>query len=290
MYPALTSRWFCIYTYCRKVRSLSNMDLMTLQIGYSSIISASVEFLHQLAGTDSNPFSLDALAVFMFRVLQQVNHPGNLDKASTNAGYVLLMFYHLYEGKSRKYIGDELVERFGSLVKMPLLKPDRSPLPVSLRSILEEGINLYNLHTNRHGRLESTRGSYAQEWDKWEKKLRDTLSANADLSHNTYCRVPFEFAVQQVVEQLRKITKGEYTVSSTVKRKLGTIVFATVNLSIAEIQSLLDKLSEKNAKVKAFLEDKHMENILKKAHVTLAHKRSHGVTAVASYGLYLHRC
>lgn len=27
------------------------------------------------AGTDSNPFSLDALAVFMFRVLQRANHP-----------------------------------------------------------------------------------------------------------------------------------------------------------------------------------------------------------------------
>ena len=29
-------------------------------------------------------------------------------------------------------------------------------------------------------RLESTKGSYAQEWAKWEKKLRDTLSANAE--------------------------------------------------------------------------------------------------------------
>lgn len=28
---------------------------------------------------------------------------------------------------------------------------------------------------------------------------------------------------------------------------------------------------------------------LSKAHVTLAHKRSHGVTAVASYGLFLHQ-
>lgn len=27
------------------------------------------------AGTDSNPFSLDALAVFIFRVLQRENHP-----------------------------------------------------------------------------------------------------------------------------------------------------------------------------------------------------------------------
>lgn len=32
-----------------------------------------------------------------------------------------------------------------------------------------------------------------------------------------------------------------------------------------------------------------MENTLKKAHVTLAHKRSHGVTAVASYGVFLNR-
>ncbi|XWS71328.1 hypothetical protein CRYUN_Cryun03dG0128800 [Craigia yunnanensis] len=249
--------------------------------------ASAVPVIPDSEGSDSNPFSLEALAVFMFRVLQRVNHPGNLDKASPNAGYVLLMFYHLYEGKSRKYFEDELVERFGSLVKMPLLKPDRRSLPVSLRLILEEGINLYNLHTNRHGRLESTKGTYAQEWAKWEKKLRETLSANAEYLDSI--QVPFEFAVQQVVEQLRKIAKGEYTVPSTEKRKLGTIVFAAVNLPVAEIQSLLDKLSGKNANVEAFLKDKHMENIIRKAHVTLAHKRSHGVTAVASYGLYLHR-
>lgn len=29
----------------------------------------------------------------------------------------------------------------------------RSPLPDSVKSVLEEGINLYKLHTNRHGRL-----------------------------------------------------------------------------------------------------------------------------------------
>jgi hypothetical protein len=36
-----------------------------------------VIFLHFLetAGTDTNPFSLEALAVFMFRVLKRVNHP-----------------------------------------------------------------------------------------------------------------------------------------------------------------------------------------------------------------------
>ncbi|XP_017982896.1 PREDICTED: uncharacterized protein LOC18590095 isoform X2 [Theobroma cacao] len=248
--------------------------------------ASAVPVIPDSEGTDSNPFSLDALGVFMFRVLQRVNHPGNLDKASQNAGYVLLMFYHLYEGKSREYFEDELVERFGSLVKMPLLKPDRSPLPVPLRLILEEGINLYNLHTNSHGRLESTKGSYAQEWAKWEKKLRDTLFANAEYLNSI--QVPFEFAVQQVVEQLRKIAKGEYIVPAE-KRKLGTIVFAAVNLPVAEIQSVLNKLSGENVKVEAFLKYKHMEDILKKAHVTLAHKRSHGVIAVASYGPYLHR-
>lgn len=36
-----------------------------------------------------------------------------------------------------------------------------------------------------------------------------------------------------------------------------------------------------------FKED--LERNLKKAHVTLAHKRSHGVTAVASYGPYVNR-
>ena len=48
-------------------------------------------------------------------------------------------------------------------------------------------------------------------------------------------------------------------------------------------------MAEKNPKVEAFLKDKHLEDSLKEAHVTLAHKRSHGVTAVAGYGLFLNR-
>lgn len=43
----------------------------------------------------------------------------------------------------------------------------------------------------------------------------------------------------------------------------------------------------KDPKVEAFLKDKHLEDKLTKAHVTLAHKRSHGVTAVANYGIFL---
>ncbi|CAB4313146.1 unnamed protein product [Prunus armeniaca] len=237
-------------------------------------------------GTDSNPFSLDALAVFMFRVLQRANHPGNLDKESPNAGYVLLMFYHLYEGKSRREFDGELVERFGSLVKMPLLKSDRNPLPDPVKSILEEGINLYKLHTAKHGRLESTKGTYAKEWAQWEKQLRDILFGNAEYLNSV--QVPFESAVKDVSEQLRKIAQGEYKTPDTGKKKFGAIVFAAVSLPVTEISDLLDNLAAKNGEAGAFLKEKHLEN-LNKAHVTLAHKRSHGVTAVASYGTFLHK-
>ncbi|KAK4440773.1 tRNA ligase 1 [Sesamum alatum] len=238
-------------------------------------------------GTESNPFSLDALAVFIFRVLQRVNHPGNLDKNSPNAGYVLLMFYHLYDGKSRREFEAELIERFGSLVKIPLLEPNRSPLPECVRSTLEEGIDLYKLHTRRHGRMESTKGTYAQEWTKWEQQLRDTLFGNSEYLNSI--QVPFEVAVEKVLEQLRAIAKGEYTAPSTEKRRFGAIVFAAVSLPVSDILSLLEDLGQKDPRVEGFLKDKNLNNSLTKAHVTLAHKRSHGVAAVASYGPHLHR-
>ena len=133
--------------------------------------AAAVPAVPDSEGTDTNPFSFEALAVFMFRVLQRVNHEGNLDKASPDAGKVLLRFYNLYDGKvcpflkiqfetilecytmlsvlhsrkmhfqnQREFEG-QLYERFGSLVKMPLLKPDRAPLPGDVKSILDEGLS-----------------------------------------------------------------------------------------------------------------------------------------------------
>lgn len=48
------------------------------------------------------------------------------------------------------------------------------------------------------------------------------------------------------------------------------------------------QLAAKHSEAQAFLKDKHLDK-LNKAHVTLAHKRSHGVTAVASYGTFLHK-
>lgn len=237
-------------------------------------------------GTETNPFSIDALAVFIFRVLHRVNHPGNLDKSSPNAGYVMLMFYHLYDGKSRQEFESELIERFGSLVRIPVLKPERSPLPDSVRSIIEEGLSLYRLHTTKHGRLESTKGTYVQEWVKWEKQLRDILLGNADYLNSI--QVPFEFAVKEVLEQLKVIARGEYAVPAE-KRKLGSIVFAAISLPVPEILGLVNDLAKKDPKVGDFIKDKSMESSIQKAHLTLAHKRSHGVTAVANYGSFLHQ-
>ncbi|XP_023644755.1 tRNA ligase 1 isoform X2 [Capsella rubella] len=251
--------------------------------------ASAVPIVAESEGTDTNPYSLDALAVFIFRVLQRVNHPGKLDKASINAGYVLLMFYHLYEGKNRKEFESELIERFGSLVKMPLLKIDRNPIPDPVKSVLEEGIDLFSLHSRRHGRLESTKGTYAAEWTKWEKQLRDTLVANSE--YLNYIQVPFESAVHQVREELIRIAKGEYKPPSSEKTKHGSIVFAAINLPATQVHSLLETLAAAHPTVRSFLEgkEKRIQEKLERCHVTLAHKRSHGVAAVASYGQHLNR-
>ncbi|KAF3330233.1 hypothetical protein FCM35_KLT05564 [Carex littledalei] len=251
-------------------------------------------------GTDTNPFSLDTLAVFIYRVLQRANHPGNLDASSKNPGYVLLMFYHLYDGKARKIIyfysrsitsrrnfDSELYERFGSLVKMPVLKPDRDPLPDAVKSIMEEGISLFRLHQDKHGRLEPSKGTYAREWAQWESKLRKIMTDNAGYINSI--QVPFEGAVSSVMEQLKKVAKGEHRTPDTVKRRFGNIIFAAVTLPAGEIVNLLEKLAEADPSAKNFLKEKEMQTNLKKAHITLAHKRSHGVAAVASYGIHLHQ-
>ncbi|KAL3845470.1 hypothetical protein ACJIZ3_002873 [Penstemon smallii] len=230
-------------------------------------------------GTESNPFSLDALAVFIFRVLNRVNHPGNLDKSKTNAGYVLLMFYHLYNGKSRKKFESELIERFGSLVKMPLLISDRSPLPECVSSILKEGINLYKLHIRKHKRWDSTKGVFMMEWAKWEEQLRETLFENAEYFNSI--QVPFDFSVQKVLEQIKAI--------ATENQRFGSTVFVAITLSVSEILNLLDNLGTKDQIVEDFLKTSNLKSSLTKVHVTLAHKRSHGVTSIASYGPYLHQ-
>ncbi|KAI3995207.1 hypothetical protein MKX01_032009 [Papaver californicum] len=250
--------------------------------------ASAVPVVSDSEGTGSNPFTLDALAVFIFRVLQRENHPGNLDKTSPCVGYVLLMFYHLYDGKNRSEFESELIERFGTLVKIPLLKSDRSPLPDPVKSILEEGICLFELHRNKHGRLESSKGSYKKDWANWEIRLRQVLLANAD-SLNAF-QVPFDHVVKQVLEQLKAVAKGESGTPITGKRRFGnTIIFAAVTLAIAEIRTFLNGLCEKDPRIKGFLKDKDLQSCITKAHVTLAHKGTHGVAAVANYSVHLNR-
>lgn len=41
--------------------------------------------------------------IFLLIIICALLLKGNLDKASPNAGYVLLMFYHLYDGKACKF-------------------------------------------------------------------------------------------------------------------------------------------------------------------------------------------
>ncbi|GAU14656.1 hypothetical protein TSUD_97200, partial [Trifolium subterraneum] len=250
-----------------RVTSSANNEKTNWGKGYCTIprpgqiekMCPAVPVVPESEGTDSNPFSLDALAVFMFRVLQRVDHPGNLDKASLNAGYVLLMFYHLYNGKRRKEFEGELIDRFGSLVMMPLLKSDRK---------------------------DSTKGTYTKEWMQWEKQLQNILFGNADYFNSV--QVPFEIAVKQVLEQLRNIAKGDYMPPDTEKRSTSTIVFDAISLPVIEIQGVLNNLAKNNPKIDEFLKDKHLEN-LNRAHLTLAHTRSHGIDAVADYGLWRHK-
>lgn len=121
-------------------------------------------------------------------------------------------------------------------------------------------------------RLESSKGTYAEEWSNWEKQLRETLLSNADYLNSiqviilslvpshplpipllnsvkhvfpmmSLLQVPFDFAVNQVSEQLKKVVRGDYTAPSTEKRKLGTIVFAAVSLPVTRIQILLNDVS-----------------------------------------------
>ncbi|XP_063937149.1 tRNA ligase 1 isoform X2 [Daucus carota subsp. sativus] len=255
----------------------------------SSTKAFAVPVVPDCEGTDTNPYSLDALAVFILRVLLRSNHPGSLDKACPTAGYVLLKFYHFYDGQDRKVFEAELIECFGSIVKMPLLKPNRSPLPESVTSILEEGIDLFRLHSIKHRRLDSSKGTYAQQWAKWEKKLRDIIYINAEYLNSV--QVPIDCAVKQVLKQLGTLAKGDYSRPRpiTAKRKAGSIIFAAVNIPVTELQGLLHKLAEKNSEFDAFLKDKNVDRTLKQAHLTLAHKQNHGVTAVASYASVLHQ-
>ncbi|KAK9756004.1 hypothetical protein RND81_01G066300 [Saponaria officinalis] len=135
--------------------------------------------------------------------------------------------------------------------------------------------------------MESTKGTYAMDWSKWEKQLRETLLYNADYLGSI--QVPFESAVSSVVEQLKAISRGDYVPPSTEKRRLGAIVYAAVSLPVTEILHLLKEIGTIHPEIEAYFRDKNLADTVTKAHVTLAHKKSHGVITVANYSQFVDR-
>ncbi|KAI5065871.1 hypothetical protein GOP47_0018495 [Adiantum capillus-veneris] len=233
-------------------------------------------------GTEYNPFSLEELALFMYRVLQRTNHPGNLDKKSPNAGYVLLMFYNLYSGKDRKEFEDTLRGAFGYLVKFPVLKANRPPLPSSIQEVLSEGLELFKRHAGKHGKLDSTKGSFSQKWSMWEKQLREVLNGNA--AYFKEVQVPFEEVFQNLRQQLVAIAKGEICMQTSTEgeeRFFKSITYAALSLPANEITNTLQQLAATNMELEKYFLGRMV--IVNSAHVTLAHKHAHGVAAVAAF-------
>ncbi|KAL3700604.1 hypothetical protein R1sor_018626 [Riccia sorocarpa] len=236
-------------------------------------------------GTESNPYSLEALAVFAYRVLQRVDHPGKLDKNSPNPGFVLLMFYNLYNGKDRKEFEEELRERFGHLVKMPLLKADREPMPKAILDVLERGLDLYKKHTTKHGRAESFKGSFKDAWAAWEELLRKTLSANTQYLNNI--QVPFQEAVKSVTDQLKAVNNSGLVMhvpTGREERTFRSFNYCAVKLPQEEVSKAVELISAESPQVQKYLTGKSWKESLGKAHITLAHKHAHGVAAVSVYG------
>ncbi|KAH7444044.1 hypothetical protein KP509_02G061700 [Ceratopteris richardii] len=233
-------------------------------------------------GTELNPFALDALALFMYRVIQRQNHPGNLDKESPNAGYVLLMFYNLYSRKNRKEFEGALRQQFGFLVKLPILKPERPPLPSAIQDVLSEGLDLFGSHSRKHGKLDSSKGSLSQKWSIWEKNLRQVLNRNAVYFNDI--QTPFKEAFESVRQQLIAILKGEVPINSAGEevRSFNNITYAALTLPVNEVTQTLQHLAATNIDIENYFCDRMV--ILNSAHVTLAHKHAHGVAAVAKFG------
>lgn len=51
----------------------------------------------------------------------------------------------------------------------------------------------------------------------------------------------------------------------------------------------MEQLGTKDPRVEGFLKDKDLKNSLTRAHLTLAHKRSHGVTALANFAHHVNQ-
>lgn len=258
---------------------------MTVERMCQNTLAVGVPVVPDSEGTISNPFSLETLAVFVFRVLQRINHPGNLDSNSRNAGYVLLMFYNLYEGKSRKDFEQSLIQHFGHLVKQPVLISNRPTMPLPVMEILSKGLDLFKQHTAKHGKLESFKGVFREDWARWEIRLREILFGNAD--HLNSIQVPFKDAVENVREQLQAIEQGSTTLHTAAiqeKRTVHNVTYAALSLPPKGVLDVLHKASLLLKDMQVYISNRGIDKALQACHITLAHKVSHGVPAVAVFG------
>lgn len=236
-------------------------------------------------GTSSNPYSVDDLVIFMYRVLQRVNHPGNLDRNSPTPGYVLLMFHSLYEGTDREEFEAALKKKYGYLVKLPLLKNNRAQMPDEVLQVMKDGFSLFKRHKAKHGRTDALQGSFKNEWVEWEKRLKDVLFTNS--TYLDAIQVPFQEVADSLVGQLKNIATGDnymHVAAAEEERNFNNVTYVAISLPHEEVLAALKDVAQSNSVVQNYIADKIVEKGIPAAHVTLAHKRAHGVAAVASYG------
>lgn len=137
--------------------------------------TVAIPIIPDCEGINSNPFSLEVLAVCMFRVLKTVDHSEFLEKS-----YYLLKSYHLFNGKNRREFEKDLCRSFGSLVKMPLLTSDRAELPSDVKYALDCGISLFRLNEAKDTSVPPSEGPYAENWALWKERLDTVLSKNTN--------------------------------------------------------------------------------------------------------------
>ena len=70
------------------------------------------------------------------------------------------------------------------------------------------------------------------------------------------------------------------------KCKPEKIVFVAISLVPDETKSLFDAVLGLDSHAKMFLEETNVKRTLNSSHETRAHKRSHGVTTIASFGVF----
>eukprot|EP00271_Cylindrocystis_brebissonii_P006260 TRINITY_DN18972_c0_g1_i1.p1 TRINITY_DN18972_c0_g1~~TRINITY_DN18972_c0_g1_i1.p1 ORF type:complete len:1171 (+),score=244.92 TRINITY_DN18972_c0_g1_i1:325-3837(+) len=239
-------------------------------------------------GAPNNPFDMETLAVFTWRVLQRTNHPGGLDGTTPVPGSVLLLFYHLYDRRSREEFEHDLRGRFGSLVQIPVLQANRPPMPASVLDIMAAGEKLHWKMKAKNGnkKVEPMDSSLAAEWKQWDAALKKTMEEHD--AHMRAVQVPLEDAIASVRLQLQDIIVGRTPI---VKAGVSgvhfsrPVQFACIAVPQAEIWQGLQEVAQRDARVADFLSGRETEiqHQLHRSHVTLAHHRSHGHAAVIEY-------